>query len=221
MRRLSIDIVSDVVCPWCLIGVRRMEQALAFFPDVEPDITFRPFQLDPSTPREGVDLRERLERKYGVPADAMLARVESAARESGIPLDFSKVTRGVNTLAAHTLLRHAIGKGTQVALEKALLDAYFLEGRDVGDTAVLGAIAAAHAFTEDEVVSLLGDEAELARTRAQASVIASQGVTGVPFFILDERFAFSGAQAVPTMRAVIEKALAEPSAGGRTRGPRG
>jgi predicted DsbA family dithiol-disulfide isomerase len=209
MRELSIDVVSDIVCPWCLIGARRLEQALATFPDVEASVTFHPFLLDPTTPDEGVDLRERLERKYGVPAESMFARVESAARESGIPLDFAEVRRSVATSRAHTLLRHAIARGTQRALKHALLDAYFLEGRDVGSADVLAEIASAHGFDADEARAIVRDDGELRRTREEAASAAAQGISGVPFFVIGGRLAFSGAQSVDTMRTVIARALDE------------
>lgn len=207
MRKLSIDVVSDVVCPWCLIGVHRLEQALEALPDVEAEVRFHPFLLDPSTPDEGVDLRERLRAKYGIPAERMFGRVEAAARESGIPLDFTKVTRSVATVRAHTLIRHALARGTQRALKKALLEAYFLEGRDVGDVDVLADIASHHGFDEDEARALVSDDEELRATRQAASRMASQGIDGVPFFILDQRLALSGAQPVETMKAAIARAL--------------
>jgi len=207
MPELAIDVVSDVVCPWCLIGLRRLEQALQAFPDVEASITFHPFLLDPATPDEGEDLRERLQRKYGVQPQVMFARVEAAARESGVPLDFTKVTRSVATVRAHTLLRHAVDRGTQRALKNALLEAYFIEGRDVGAVAVLVDIAAAHGFAPDEARALVSDEAELRETRAEAASVAEQGVNGVPFFVIGKRFAFSGAQPVDMMKGVIERAL--------------
>src|SRR5690606_9229704 len=125
MRKLSIQVVSDVVCPWCLIGVRRLDLALEAFPDVEAEVRFLPFLLDPSTPEKGEDLRERLKRKYGLEPEAMFSRVEAAARESGLPLDFEKVTRSVATTRAHTLIRHALERGTQGALKRAILSAYF------------------------------------------------------------------------------------------------
>jgi predicted DsbA family dithiol-disulfide isomerase len=207
MRALTIDVVSDVVCPWCLIGVVRMEQALAAC-EVEGTFRFHPFLLDPTTPDEGVDLRERLEKKYGVPAEKMFGRVEAAARESGIPLDFAKVTRSVATARAHTLLRHAAEKGTQHALKKAFLEAYFLEGRDVGDVDVLASIASEHGFDEEQARAIAMDEAELRATRAEAASLASSGIDGVPFFIIGQ-LAFGGAQPLETMKKVIERALAE------------
>jgi predicted DsbA family dithiol-disulfide isomerase len=210
MTALTVDIVSDIVCPWCLIGVRRMDQAIEALGGVEASITFHPFLLDPSTPDEGTDLRDRLRRKYGVDPETMFGRVEAAARESGIPLDFAKVRRTVPTVRAHTLLRHALGKGTQRALKRALLDAYFLEGRDVGDVDVLASLAAAHGFGEDEARALMRDEDELAETRAEAARAAEEGVTGVPFFILGGRLAFSGAQPVDAMKNALRQALAAP-----------
>lgn len=207
MTELAIDIVSDVVCPWCLIGLRRMEQALQAFPDVEATITFHPFLLDPSTPDEGADLRDRLRRKYGVDPQVMFARVEAAARESGVTLDFTKVTRSAPTLRAHTLLRHAEDRGTQRALKNALLEAYFLEGRDVGSVDVLAEIAAKHGFTDEEARALVTNPTELAETRAAAAEVAEQGVSGVPFFVVGKRFAFSGAQPVDAMKSVIQRAI--------------
>lgn len=208
MRTLAIDIVSDLVCPWCLIGVRRLEQALDELPDVRAELRFHPYLLNPDGNIGGGDLREYLKRKYGVEPKRMFDRVEHEARLSGIPLDFEKVTRFCSTIGGHTLLRHAVDKGTQVALKKALLDAYFLEGRDIADASVLAAIASEHGFDVDEATSLLSDEAEARATRDEAQAIVQQGVTGVPFFILG-RIAFGGAQGVDTMKQVIERALDE------------
>jgi predicted DsbA family dithiol-disulfide isomerase len=207
MRELAVDIVSDVICPWCLIGTRRLTQALAAFPDVRASIRYHAFLLDPSTPREGVDLRERLAKKYGVDPARIFDRVEAAARESGIPLDFAKVTRTFSTLGAHTLLRHAAEKGTQAALAQALFDAYFFDGKDLGVPSVLAAVAAKHGFEVDEALGLLADDTELDATREEAAAMARQGIDGVPFFVLDQKLAFSGAQSVDTMKQVIAKAL--------------
>jgi predicted DsbA family dithiol-disulfide isomerase len=207
MSELAIDIVTDLVCPWCLIGVRRLEAALAAFPEVTPEITFHPFLLDPGTPDGGADLREQLRQKYRADPEAMFARVEAAARESGIPLDFAKVRRMVPTLRAHTLLRLAGERGTQRALEHALVDAYFLEGRDIGAAPVLVEIASAHGFAREEVEAAIADPAALAETRRDAAEITEQGVSGVPFFIVGKRLAFSGAQPIDAMKKVIEKAL--------------
>ena len=213
MSTLTIDVISDIVCPWCFIGARRLDQALASLPQpIEATVVYRPFLLDPSTPPEGEDLRKRIGRKYGMDPERMFGRVEEAARESGIPLDFAKVHRSVSTVRAHVLLRHALEKGTQRALSGALFEAYFLEGRDVGRVDVLAAIGAQHGFAVDEVEALLGDPDELALTRDEAGAAAAQGVQGVPYFVFRRRFALSGAQTPEVFRAAIARALAPETA---------
>ncbi len=206
--RLHVEIVSDVVCPWCLIGTRRLELALAAAGAADADVEYRPFLLDPATPPEGEDLRGRLRRKYGDP-DAMFARVEGAARQSGIALDFAKVRRAVSTVGAHTLLRHARPRGTQAALAKALFAAYFLDGQDVSDPALLDSLATRFGFEAGEATRLLGDEAELERTRREADASARRGVGGVPFTVIGGRHAIAGAQPVEVFRQAIERALLE------------
>ncbi len=203
---LRIDVISDMVCPWCFIGTRRLEQALASLGDLEAQVVYRPFLLDPSVPPGGVDLRERLRKKYRADPDTMFVRVEEAARDTGIPLDFSKVTRMVSTVAGHTLMRHALPKGTQRALADTLFEAYFLEGRDIGDPNTLAVLAEGHGFTADETARLLSDDAELARTREEAGVAARSGVEGVPFFVFGGRVGVSGAQPLSVLRSAIEKA---------------
>ena len=186
----SIELISDVICPWCFIGLRRLEDALAEEGAASAPITFHPYQLDPSTPPEGADLRERLAAKYGGDPQAMFQRVEQAARESGIPLDFSKVRRTPIARAG------ASDKGTQHALAKALFEAYFLEGKDIGADAVLVEIASAHGFDRAEAQALLEDRAALDSTRAEAEAMSRRGIRGVPFTIFGGSLAVSGAQPV-------------------------
>jgi predicted DsbA family dithiol-disulfide isomerase len=206
---LHVTIVSDVICPWCFIGTRRLAMALAETAAwVRPDIEYRAFLLDPTVPPEGVDLRDRLRRKYGVDPEAMFQRIETAARTSGIPREFSRVRRTPDTVPAHTLLRHARGRGTQAALADALFAAYFLEGQDVGNPAVLTDLAVTHGFERAEVETLLRDASGLQTTREEADAAAREGVTGVPYFVFGGRFAFSGAQSPDMFRAAIERAVA-------------
>jgi predicted DsbA family dithiol-disulfide isomerase len=207
MRELHIDLISDVVCPFCFIGLHRLEQALSSFPDVQADVELHPFFLDPKTPMEGEDLREYLRRKFGAEPDGMFRRVEAAAAESGLRIDFSKVRWRPNTARAHTLLRHARRKATQRALARALFEAYFVEGRDVGDAEVLVSVAAAHGFASGEARELLSDEEELGRTAAEARAAYRRGVTGVPFTVLADRLAVSGAQPMEVFRGAVEQAL--------------
>ncbi len=137
----------------------------------------------------------------------MFARVEAAARDTGIDLDLSRQTRGYSTVGAHTLLRHASSKGTQSELADAFFIAYFMEARDISDTAVLTEIATSHGFSADEVAGILGDDAELSATRDEARQASAHGIRGVPFFILDERYSISGAQSAETFREAITVAL--------------
>lgn len=202
----TIDFVSDVICPWCFIGLRRLEAALAEEGASDATIAFHPFQLDPSTPEEGVDLRERLAGKLGADPEAMFRRVEAAARESGIPLDFSKVRRSVNTLKAHTLIAGALEKGTQHRLAKALFEAYFLEGKDIGNDAVLVEIGSAHGFERAEAERLLADRDALDLTRAEAAAASRQGIRGVPFTIFAGKLAVSGAQPADVFREAFRRA---------------
>jgi predicted DsbA family dithiol-disulfide isomerase len=208
VRDVDIVVVSDVVCPWCLIGVTRLDQMLASRPEVRANVKFHPFLLDPTTLEEGEDLRERLERKYRIPAAQMFARVEAAAKESGIALDFEKVRRSVSTIRAHTLIRLGEASGQSGALKRALLRAYFLDGRDVGAIDTLVEIGLAHGLAETTVRERLADPAELAATRSIAREASEQGVTGVPFFVFDDKLAVSGAQSVEVLGQALDRALA-------------
>lgn len=205
MSDVSIDIVSDIVCPWCFIGSRRVEQAIEGL-GIQARVAFHPFLLDPSIPPEGVDLRERLAKRYNVEPDRMFGRVEEAARQSGIPLDFGKVRRMPNTLKGHTLIRHA--EGNQAGLARALFAAYFLEGRDIGDTGTLADIATQHGFTRDAALALLSNDAELEETKAIARSFSERGITGVPFVIVNDKLAVNGAQSVEVFQQAITRGQA-------------
>lgn len=207
-KNLDVEIVSDVVCPWCYIGEKRLADAIEKS-GLQVNVHFTPFLLDPQTPEEGADLRERLRAKYRMDPDVMFKRVEEAAHESGLPLDFSKVRRSINTIRAHTLLRHAASRGTQVALAKALFEGYFVLGADMGQVSELIALAARHGFAEDEARALVTDEVELEETRRVAREQVERGVSGVPFFILGERYAISGAQPVELLAKVLKQVAEE------------
>lgn len=203
---VRIEVTSDVICPWCLIGTRRLEMALAAMPDVTAEVVYRPFLLDPSTPPEGKDLRENLRKKYGDP-EPLFRRVEAVAKTDGIDLDFKRIGRTSSTVAAHTLMRHAIAKGTQRAFAKALFGAYFLEGRDVGSADVLVPLATAHGFDVDEATALLRDPEEEKQTRAEARIASQEGVSGVPFTVVAGKVAVSGAQPVEVFVKAIRQAI--------------
>ncbi len=204
MPDLQIDVVTDIVCPWCFIGVARLEKVLART-GAGARIVHHPFFLDPDVPPEGIDVAEKLSKRFGGDPSAMFARVEAEARKTGIALDLSKQPRQRPTAAAHTLIRHALEKGTQEALAMALFRAHFMDARNVADPEVLAAIAAQHGFTAEEARRLATDAEELAITRQLALDAAQGGISGVPFFVFNRRFALSGCQP----EDVFEQALAQ------------
>lgn len=210
MTPVQIDLYSDIVCPWCFVGTRRLEAAIASLEDgLAVEVRHHPYLLHPDAPPDGIDLREMLARKYGADPQRIFERVETAARASGIPLDFSKQSRTYSTLAAHTLLRHAAGKGTQRALADALFTTYFLEAGNISATDVLVDVAAGHAFTDEEVKRLVGSDGEIAETRRQAREAVRSGIGGVPLFVLNGHDSLSGAQPEEVLRDAIVQAGAQ------------
>jgi predicted DsbA family dithiol-disulfide isomerase len=209
MPTLNIDVFSDVVCPWCFIGTRRLNRALASLdPPVDVTIRHHPFLLNPDTPAGGMNIAEHLREKYGRDPRPMFATVEAAARDSGIELDLSKQAYSYPTVAAHTLLRHAPDPATQLALADALFVAHFLDARNISDPDVLVDIAARHGFEPGVARRLVEDEAELEVTRTEAGRAAASGIRGVPFFVFDNRLAVSGGQREEVFRDAIQQALA-------------
>jgi predicted DsbA family dithiol-disulfide isomerase len=208
LNNVVIDLYADIVCPWCYIGTERLGQALAAMKgEVEAEVCYHPFFLDPSTPRDGISVPDKLRKKYGVDPKAMFERVESAARESGLALDLSRQPLMYPTQSAHTLLRHAHAKGTQPAFARALYEAYFQAGQNIADEAVLADVASRFSFTPEEALELLGCDNELELTREEARAAVENGIRGVPFYVFDGVLAVSGAQSVNVLRAAIGKAL--------------
>lgn len=211
---LTIDVVSDVVCPWCYIGKRRLEEALAQLHEVEPDlpvdVRWHPFQLNPDLPPEGADRREYLDRKFGGPrrAGEIYARVEAAGATVGIPFAFGAIERQPNTLEAHRLIAWAQTRpeGDPDALVESLFKAYFIEGLYLGDRDVLVARASAAGFDADDARTMLESQ-ELVEAVVNADRHARElGVSGVPFFIIEGTTAVSGAQEAATLLDAIRKA---------------
>ena len=209
-RTLKVDLFTDIVCPWCLIGSERLDKAIAALPsDIVVDVENHPFYLDPNTPPEGYDVAEMLRAKYGRDPKAIWARAEGEAKKSGIDLDLSKQPRTFPTQKAHTLIRLARSKGTQHALANAIAAAYFLEHRQVNEPEVLAEIATSFGFTREEALRDIADPRELEASHELAIAAAQQGIQGVPFFIFEGRFAMSGAQPEEVFDMAFKKALEE------------
>jgi predicted DsbA family dithiol-disulfide isomerase len=209
-KSLKVDVFTDVVCPWCLVGSARLDKAVAELPpDVEVTIENHPFYLDPNVPAEGVIVADMLRQRYGREPEEMWARVEGEAKKADIDLDLSKQPRMFPTARAHTLTRLAKPLGTQHALANAIAEAYFLGHRQINDDAVLADLAVQHGFDRAEALRVINDPDELAVTEGLARQAAEQGINGVPFFVFGEKYAMSGAQPQEVFGMALAKTLNE------------
>ena len=209
---MRIEIWSDVVCPWCYVGKRRLERALDGFEHRdEVDVVWRSFQLDPSAPDEPTEnVADMLGRKYGGGADnarRMMGQVQGVAAEEG--LDFTRHADALhlNTVDAHRVL-HAAG-AHRGELKEAMLHAYFVEARDLADHDVLVELAAGVGLDADDVRAVLASDAHADDVEADVRQAAAYGATGVPFFVVDEKYGVSGAQPVEVFTQLLERAWAE------------
>lgn len=199
MERVTIDIVSDVVCPWCYLGKARLELAIAEVQDeIGVDVNWRPYRLNPDIPAEGVDQKAYLEEKLGG-AEAVARAHEMLAKlgeEVGIRYDFEAIRIGPNTLDAHRLLHWASMEGREIQdrIATALFKANFEEGRNVGDHRVLADIAEGAGMDRKLVENLLAGDADTDSVLGEIDAAQKMGVNGVPFFIIDGQYAVSGAQ---------------------------
>ena len=197
---LTIDVISDVVCPWCFIGRRRLGTALQMLAQrergIRPLVSWHPFQLNPELPREGIDRRAYLEAKFGGPQRAakIYESVRAAGMTVGIDFAFERILRQPNTLDAHRLISWAQARDGAEDVVERLFRAYFLEGRFVGDREVLAAIAGEAGLSAEAARAYLASDEGVDAITAMGGRVRELGVTGVPFFIFDGRVAVSGAQ---------------------------
>lgn len=203
---MRIDIVSDAICPWCYIGKRRFEKALAQLPPGEISIGWRPFQLNPDMPREGMDRAEYLRLKFGDRGGGKTYdTVIEAGRGEGIAFDFPAIKRTPNTLEAHRLIRYADRDGKQDAVVEALFQAYFTQGMNIGDPATLVAIAAAAGLDGAAVAAYLASDEDRETIQAEDAFARQIGIQGVPCFIIERKYAISGAQPPEAFIEAFEK----------------
>ena len=211
---MRIDIYSDTVCPWCYLGKRRFELAVAARPQYEPRVTWRPFELNPDLPPEGVDRAAFLASRMGTPERVAEAHTELTRHgaASGIEFRFDLMERMPNTRRSHLLIAHAARFGRQTAVNERLMRAYFEEGCDIGDIEVLVRLGVEAGLAERESRSALvlrsGQDGVVAAER-HAAVL---GITGVPTFIFDGQYTISGAQEVGTLAGIFDQ-VAEFAAG--------
>jgi predicted DsbA family dithiol-disulfide isomerase len=213
MERITIDVVSDVVCPWCYLGKARLELAIAEVQDeIGVDINWRPYRLNPDYPPEGVDQKKMLEQKLGgaervAEAHKMLT---SYGREVGIKFNFEAIKIGPNTLDAHRLIHWAgvEDRQKQEAVVSALFKANFEEGRNVGDHEVLLDIAEKSGLQRSVIAALLASDADSSVILSEIDAAQRMGVNGVPFFIFDQQYAVSGAQTPDVLAGALREIAA-------------
>ena len=193
---MKVDIVSDTICPWCYIGKRRFERALKSRPDIPVSVTWRPFQLNPDMPVEGLDRQTYLVSKFGSEEQVkqIYDTVAGAGEGEGIPFAFDRIARAPNTVASHRLIRWAGEAGRQDEVVEVLFRRYFEDGYDIGDIEVLSELAAEAGLDQKQALAYLTSEEGAAEVRAEANYVSQLGIHGVPCFILDGKYAVSGAQ---------------------------
>lgn len=210
---MQIDFIADVVCPWCYLGWRRLEKALALRPDIEANIVWRPYQLDPTLPDEGIDRKAYMAAKFPDPERrAAIGKIlADAAAEDDIVLNLDAVAVSPNTNAAHRVIRWAQTAGLQGPVLEGVLSAYFTHGQDIGDPIVLADIAGAAGMDRLLVLKLLSEGADKDTITREHQLAHEAGVSGVPFMIFDGKVAVAGAEPPERLVKALDKAL-EPAA---------
>lgn len=210
MRRLEIDVVSDVMCPWCYIGKRKLEAALDARPRVHADVRWRPYQLDATIPREGMDRKVYLARKFGAERASDIYRsIQEAGAQFAIPFAFDRITKSPNTLNAHRVIRWAATAGVQEAVVELLFEAYFVSGADLSDPEILADLAAEAGMEREIVARLLSGSADEDLVTQEYQMAQSMGVQGVPCFIFANKYVVMGAQDPEVLVQAIDRALSD------------
>jgi len=205
---LTIEIFSDVICPWCFIGKRRLDQALDGETGANVVLRWRPYQLYPNVPEAGWDRQDFIRRRYGAAADAgrVPGRIREEAEQEGLELRYDRIRRVPNTLLAHRLMELAALRDCQHALAEALFIGYFCTGEDIGDLSSLISLGVQVGLDPDEIASELSGDFGLEEVDQQLRRAPDAGVVGVPGYLLGGGFLLPGAQSVDTMRQIISRA---------------
>lgn len=206
MKAISIDVISDVICPWCFLGKRRLDKAIALLAGVKIEVNWRPFFLDPTIPAEGMSRRTYLENKFGTERlktihDPLIA----AGKADGVPYAFDKITRTPNTMDAHRLIRWSHASGKQHDVSERLFMAYFNGGLDIGDRTMLAKIAGEAGMDGSDVSTKLDSDADVAAVNAEVEHAYRMGVTGVPCFIFAQKQGLMGAQPAEVLAEAINQ----------------
>ena len=208
---LPIDMISDVVCPWCWIGKRRLEKAIALRPDISAELRLQPYFLNPWVPREGLSREQYLVTKFGSPERyrSIAERVAKAAAEEGLAYAPEKITRQPNTLDCHRLILWAGPSGNAACMKQRLMDLYFAEGADLSDRDTLVKAAAECGLDADTIRGRLASAEDTARVQHDADSAKEAGIDGVPCFIFGGVIAVQGAQSPEYLAQAIDRAAQE------------
>jgi predicted DsbA family dithiol-disulfide isomerase len=208
---VRIDVVSDVVCPWCFIGKKRLEDAVALIPDVPVEVHFRPYYLNDWIPREGIARNDYLTTKFGSPEryHGIAGRVAAAAAAEGLVYASDKINRQPNTIDAHRLIRWADAIGRAAQMKQRLMELYFTEGADLTDREVLVNAAAAVGLDANDVRAALATDRDEAEIENEVQQAKDAGIQGVPFFILAGKYGISGAQDPTALAQAIRQVADE------------
>ena len=209
-----LDVVSDVMCPWCYIGKRRLDRALVLAPQVEPEIRWRPFQLDATIPPEGMDRQEYLDRKFGrEQAREIYQKIKEAGDVEGIPFAFDRIETSPNTLDAHRLIRWAKTGDEQNDVVERLFELFFVEGEDIGQHGVLVEVAREAGMDADLVAEFLGTDSDKDMVEKEIALAQELGIQGVPTFVIANKYMLVGAQPAELLaEALTEISLLSPDA---------
>jgi predicted DsbA family dithiol-disulfide isomerase len=210
-RPIRIDVVSDIVCPWCFIGKRRLEKALTLVSEVPVEVHWRPYFLNDWIPPEGMSREQYLTTKFGSPEryQGIAQRVRAAAAEEVLDYAVDRISRQPNTRDAHRLIRWAEGIGKAADMKQRLMDLYFTDGADLSDRAVLVRAAADVGLDPEDVRTALDSDKDIAEIDQEVEAAKEAGIQGVPCFILDGKYAISGAQEPEALAQAIMQASAQ------------
>ncbi len=211
---LHIEMVSDLVCPWCWVGLRRIKGAMALAPEIDVEILFRPFELDPSIPAGGTDYKAYMKSRFGSDqsrdrANQMRDALIQYGQEEDIPFDFERITWRPNSFDAHRLVHWAQGQSRGMEAKEVLFEAYFSKALDIGDHEVLVTIASEIGLDPNIVSDLLASDADVDTTRNEQNLFRQMGVSGVPTFIAHRQIAVQGAESSEKIARFLRTAAAQ------------
>lgn len=211
---IKIDVVSDVACPWCYVGMKRLQKALDLVPEIDAEVSWQPFQLDPSVPAEGRDLKEYYAAKFGGEEQAyrVFENMENVGRGEGINYDFRKMTRTMNTLPLHVLMLQADAEGFKTALKARFFKAYFEDATDLSSKENLVNIMEEFGWAVEKTNALLSDAQLKEQVKEKITYFQSRGVSAVPFFIFNDKYGVSGAQSPEVLAGMLTQINSEMAA---------